>query len=382
MIPNSDNTYNIERAILSSFIFEATTFENTKMKKENFTLPFHQDVFNAIEELHKEKKPIDDEFIKIKLKKLNKFNELAMLDLIASNPISNVMAYEKQLLENYLKRKHIQGLQKVITDIKEGVTSFDESIQKVKTLEQNIVENNNISDFAPIQKIENIKAKTPKFFLKNLLPIQEKEITMLTSKGGGGKSFVAIWIASMLSSIEGKKVFAYLSEDSVQNTKNRFEILKKVNQNMGYFDIWGKESRPKNFIKRTKEGMEATTYFFKFTNHFKDYDIIILDPLIAFIYEDENSNTEARFLFSLLNEWCERENKTLVLIHHHNKNDETRGASAFVDAVRLHYVVEKKKNNDTSRFLKLEKTNHYAGKSEFEIKLFEDEFKNNSVKEQ
>jgi len=299
-----------------------------------------------------------------------------MLDLLSANPISNVEVYEKQIIENYLKTQYLKGLKKISLELQEDLISFDESIQKIQNLEKDISENNNISRLPTIQSLENIKAKTPHFFLKNIMPIQEKEITMITAKGGAGKSFIAIWIASMLHSVEKKKVFAYLSEDSVENTKNRFE-----NPNMEYFDLWGKESRPQSFIKKTKDGMEKSTYFFKFINHFKDYDIIILDPLIAFIYEDENSNTEARFLFNILNQWSEQENKTLILLHHHNKDDKMRGASAFVDAVRMHYTVCKKENNDTSRFLKLEKTNHYAGAIEFEIKLFKDKFKDNYDKE-
>ena len=49
---------------------------------------------------------------------------------------------------------------------------------------------------------------------------------------------------------------------------------------------------------------------------------------------------------SLLNKWCVDENKTIILTHHHSKASGTnkssaRGASAFIDACRMHYVIEK-----------------------------------------
>ena len=44
------------------------------------------------------------------------------------------------------------------------------------------------------------------------------------------------------------------------------------------------------------------------------------------------------------------ENKTIILIHHHSKASGTnkssaRGASAFIDACRMHYIIEKVEND-------------------------------------
>jgi len=372
------NTYNnIERAILSTYIFDPKTFYVSKLNQDNFTNTFHKNLFLTMKELSNKEEPLDDDFIKILMQKNKTFDEIALLDVLSANPISNLSQYEQKIIEKSTRNMYINEIQKIsaIEDI-----SFDEVLNEVKKLEKKLIENNDIAGFIAPKNMKDIEAQTPKFFLRNLLPVQENEITMISSKGGGGKSFIAILIASMLVEIENKKVFAYLSEDSVENTKNRFNKLREIHENMEYFDVWGKENRPQSFVKKSKEGMEASRYFYKFTRYFKAYDVIILDPLIAFIAEDENSNTEARFLFDLLNEWCEKENKTIILLHHHNKDDKTRGASAFVDAVRMHYIVTKKENNDTSRFLKLEKTNHFSGDNEFEIVLFKDNFINKTIK--
>ena len=64
----SENMYNlnIERAVLSAIIFDPQIFEElaAKLKAHDFYLPFHQHLFSAMEELAREDKPIDEEFLK------------------------------------------------------------------------------------------------------------------------------------------------------------------------------------------------------------------------------------------------------------------------------------------------------------------------------
>jgi len=373
MIPQSNNQNNIERAILSTYIFEPKELEKATITYINFENPFYQNVFKTIQSLQKEMIPIDEDFIERKMGK--DFNQDLYLELISANPISNVRAYEYQMIQYYTQQKyHIE-----VKKIEENTEfSFLEKVHKIETISNEVKKEmqpqNNLFN---ILTMKDIEPQTPVFFLRDELPIQKGEITLISASGGSGKSFVALWLASMLSK-EGKKVFAYLSEDSTANSRNRLNILKKTNPNLSLgFEIMGKECRPQPFIAKEEKNFIESEYFLQFKTFFSKYEIIIIDPLIAFILEDENNNVEARFLLNILNEWCEKEGKTLVLIHHHNKGNEVRGATAFIDAVRLHYTVKKKENNNTSRFLKLEKSNHYVGKNEFEIVLFEESIGSN-----
>jgi len=359
---------NIERAVLSAIIFDPILLEDTQLQSNDFYFPFHQKLFIIYKELKNMDKPIDEHFIKHQLIKKGEFDEIALLDILSANPISNIKAYEEDIIEISRYRKFDLEIRKILSN--DGNTF--EKLFKINELKDKL-EKSSLSFLSPAQNTANIIAEKPIFFLKDNLPIQKNEITMITGKGGGGKSFIAIWLSGMLTNKENLKVFAYLSEDKVENTKNRLEILRKITPHLMDFDIWGKDIRPQPFISKSRDGLlQPSEYWYQFTNHFNNYDVILLDPLIAFIADDENSNTEARFLFNLLNEWCVTKNKTIIIIHHHNKNNETRGASAFVDASRLHYKINKKENNNTSSFLFVEKTNHYAGKNEFEIKLFQD----------
>ena len=96
-----ENMYNlnIERAVLSAVIFDPETSEEiaAKLKPHDFYLPFHQHVFAAMEELSVEEKPLDDEFLRSKLNSMGKFDEVAMLDLLSANPITNTAAYLKEI---------------------------------------------------------------------------------------------------------------------------------------------------------------------------------------------------------------------------------------------------------------------------------------------
>ncbi len=103
-----DNLYNLsfEKAILSSVIFEPQTFDEVSelVKASDFYLPAHAHIFEAITNLNRKDHPIDEEFIKKELVKANKFDENAMIEILAANPISNTKAYIDEIKEKALKR--------------------------------------------------------------------------------------------------------------------------------------------------------------------------------------------------------------------------------------------------------------------------------------
>jgi len=122
----------------------------------------------------------------------------------------------------------------------------------------------------------------------------------------------------------------------------------------------------------------------------KDFDFIILDPLIAFFGGDENNNSQAREFMNLLTEWADKEDKAILLVHHNNKSTTggIRGASAFVDAVRLQYQLfypseldEESLIPNNYRIIKIIKDNwgvsKILNKTEIEIEIFGKEGNNN-----
>ncbi len=114
---------NIERAVLSSIIFEPTVFEDvaSRLKPKDFYLPFHRYLFEAMEELEREELPIDEEFLKKRLSQKKRFDEEAFFEVITTAPLANISAYVDEIKEKAVKRELVQ----LTTSIKEIVIEQD-----------------------------------------------------------------------------------------------------------------------------------------------------------------------------------------------------------------------------------------------------------------
>ena len=114
---------NIERAILSTIIFEPSVFEDVAaiLKPSDFYLPDHKAIFEVMIELEREEKPIDEEFIKKELEKQKKFREDTFLDILSTAPLSNLSAYVDEIKEKSIKRELI----KLTTQIKDVAIEQD-----------------------------------------------------------------------------------------------------------------------------------------------------------------------------------------------------------------------------------------------------------------
>ncbi len=152
-----DNLYNlnIERAVLSSVLFDPNTYEEVaaKLNSEDFYLPFHQHIFRAMEQLFIEDKPIDDEFLRQRLLKEKHFDERAMLDILSSNPITNTAAYIDEIKAKSTKRL----LATLATEIKKVTLEDDLPALDVMNLVEKklyeITQNSTNNDFRAAQEI-------------------------------------------------------------------------------------------------------------------------------------------------------------------------------------------------------------------------------------
>lgn len=374
---------NIEKAILSTIIFNQNLDDLIDIIEPNdFYFPAHKTIYATIVELVKSNLPIDEEFIRSR----TKTTEDVMLQILTTNAISNATAYAKEIkeaskkreLEIILKSLNAQSINEelstndLLNKARQALNNFENKQQSDAVL--------NIADFDSIQEHE------PKFYLDSILPIQQKEINIISAKGGSGKSYTTAYLMLELANKHNLKCFGWFSEDAAGTTKKRINSLAKLhNLQIKNIVISGKENRAIQFVSLNNRRLEINNMFYGLKKQLKDFDIIILDPLIAFFGADENSNADARYFMNLLNEWCEQDNKTIILIHHHSKGEggTARGASAFIDACRIHYILDykyqgegkdKKAIDTNKRVLKIDKTNHFSGKKEYEIQLFQNSF--------
>ena len=388
----------IERAIINSILNDNTQFDiiNSILSKDDFYLPFHQIVYQTIKELLKEKDFIDEFILKDELIKRKKFDEALFFDLISTTPIENIEEYAKIVKEFSLKRK-IQLLFKrasIEVENKDVLELINQTKEELENLEKNNTDTFKLKTF---NKVEN---KEIEFILKDFLPIPKKAVTLLSAKGGAGKSWLVLQLALKYINQTGNKVFAWLSEDPDFATKKRAEkILNEIlinHKDIEYFDInnpiyenfvyLGSETRPFHLIEHDYKNKKINPLFYKLKHTLKDFEFIILDPLIAFYGGDENNNSQAREFMNLLTEWADKEDKAILVVHHNNKSTTggIRGASAFVDAVRLQYELLTNENIDKKEILpagyrkiKIQKDNwgveRILGKKEIDIQIFKDE---------
>lgn len=392
----------IEKAILNSILSDNTVYDkiNHILNTNDFYLPFHQVVFETIKKLLKEKDFIDEYIVKDELEKEKKFDEELFLEIITTTPIANVEEYAKIIKESSLKRRLELLLKKNSINITEK-----NALEIIETLKSELedINKNNIDTFK-LKTFSKVENKDIEFILKDCLPIPKKAVTLLSAKGGSGKSWLVLQLALKFINQTGKKVFAWLSEDPDFATKKRAEkILNEIlinHNDTKYFDInhsiynnfcyLGSETRPFHLIEYDYKNKKINPLFYKLKHTLREFDFIILDPLIAFFGGDENNNSQAREFMNLLTEWADKEDKAILVVHHNNKSvtGGIRGASAFVDAVRLQYQLylpsELNEENllpSNYRIIKVIKDNwgvtRMLNKNEIEIEIFGKEGDNN-----
>lgn len=103
-----DNIYalNIERAVLSSILFDQDIIEDILgvLKPKDFYLPAHQKVFEVMEALNHEDLPIDEDFIRKRVDS-KEVSDSVLIEILSANPISNTMAYVKEIKDGSVKRE-------------------------------------------------------------------------------------------------------------------------------------------------------------------------------------------------------------------------------------------------------------------------------------
>ena len=367
-----EQTYdtNIEATLLSSIIYDPALLEKyaSKINKKLFFLPLHQNIIDVILKLSEADKLIDEEIIK---NKLGPQFENDLIYILTKNPVSGLDDY-LEILQDYAMKRDMQTLAYDITKSLQSNVSGLELQAKVTNLTEKINSSNQL-EILEINNISNIEDKEVDFICKSWLPIPVRTVSLVTAPGGTGKSWFVLQLAiRAIQEQKIKKAFLWLSEDPKEISKNRFnkiyeKVVKLTDESIkSKIDI--SDSPTIQFLYDDQRKVEVSPLFSHFKAKLQEYDLIILDPLIAFYGTDENNNSSARRFMQLFTDWANKENKTIIFIHHSTKNTtQSRGASAFVDAVRTVYEIDKirdKEGNEKDthkRLIKLTKDNYGIG---------------------
>lgn len=368
----------LERTLLASLIFEPNLINDFYHQLNSQDLCFHEShqvILKTILNLHSNGVPVEEGMINNTLKKNGHLFENELVLILTSTPVASIRPYIDSLNELSNKRQLTSLIHSFNNDL------HDESIESnallSKTLErlENFRQTHRVELFET-HDIVSLKAEEADFICKEWLPFPKKTVSLISAPGGSGKSWMVLQLM-MRYLIESPtaKTFAWLSEDPVGLTAHRSEKIASsiVAKPLEYFKgrMAISNSPTIQVLIEQGRGVEVNAFFSDFKKSLSLYDLIILDPLIAFFGADENNNAHARKFMQLFTEWAAKENKTIIFIHHSTKNTtQARGASAFTDAVRLVYevsvVTDKKGEVDETRShmrkITLTKDNYGAAK--------------------
>ena len=130
-----DNIYaiNIEKAVLSSILFDYGIIEDiiALLNPKDFYLPAHQKVFQVMLELHNSDMPIDEDFIRNRVDS-KEVSDSILIEILSANPISNTIAYVKEIKEGAVKRELVSLATSIKKHTLEDNLSSIEAIDKVQ----------------------------------------------------------------------------------------------------------------------------------------------------------------------------------------------------------------------------------------------------------
>jgi len=210
-----------------------------------------------------------------------------------------------------------------------------------------------------------------RWLLKGLM--REKTRTVLHAAGGSGKSFLALQMAAsyllqdsfLVKELEWKKErtkkVIYLSvedENSIEDYHNRFNLIARQEENNYTSEqiefFWQNfiHIEANNLMQIKNKELMITDEFLELKEFITEQgiELVIVDPLIAFVNGDLNDNTAVYNFFRLLKQL----DTTFLIVHHQPKADynndielsTARGASAIQDNSRCVITIRSLRGTD------------------------------------
>lgn len=209
-------------------------------------------------------------------------------------------------------------------------------------------------------KIKTIYDMEQELICTKFLPFRRNLMNNISADGGVGKTTLSLTI-SIIYVLEEKYDYDresftlfWASEDNASDIQSRFnticdDLLKLSKEDKMYaiahIVIIDTQEEIPQFFDGDKFKRVRTKAYDEFVEMIEPFDLIILDPLLAFFSAcnmNENDNSDAKKFMMLFTPLTEKMNKTFIMLTHTSKHESgTRGASAFRDAFRYSVYVSK-----------------------------------------
>jgi replicative DNA helicase len=169
---NSVYSINIERTVLSSILFNQEEMEDiiNVLKPSDFYLPAHQIVYEVMTRLYYEEMPIDEEFI-IKRLSTKEVDESILLEIMATNPITNTVGYVKEIKDSALKRELVSVATMIKKVCIEDDISAADAFETIQDEFYKIADNDNSVEFKELNLIVKDFADKFKILSQDKKPI-------------------------------------------------------------------------------------------------------------------------------------------------------------------------------------------------------------------
>ena len=225
---------------------------------------------------------------------------------------------------------------------------------------------------------EGLLPEYPKIVCKDFLPLVANDVNLISASGGIGKTFAALSLAMhFLKEHPSDEINAYIwaTEDVPSLMKAR--ELAVINQYMERQIDFRNETKRlcygykhTRFLEKVNGRYEPTEYFVMVMKELAAFGLVVFDPLLNFFGGDnENDNHQARAFMTLLKQAAVKYQTTFVIVHHGRKEDGSmRGASAFMDSVRLAYEFQREAGS-SGVVARMTKTNYTSRTGDITLDL-------------
>lgn len=331
-----DNVYllNIERAVLSSVLFDCTIFDdlNSTLQAKDFYLPAHQKVYDCMAKLHSEDMPIDEEFIRTRVSQKD-VSDSVLIEILSANPISNVMAYSNEIKQGSTKRElaHLATEIKKLTleDNKDNDVIIENIIDKIELIKkqshaQNVTLNfmeylNKKGGYVTLEFLEEVE--NTKMLFDGFLPSQQ--ITTIVGEPNVGKSALALALANHLLETKQIDVLMYFDIDSpLPYTKDRIQKLISKHGKEKILFYHGSTTTKESVLDRLR-----------FLATLRDQGLrvlMVMDSLKDFVAGSITGDEGINEIFDILKAVRDTFGATIIALHHTKKNKSDDGKLEYI----------------------------------------------------
>lgn len=139
----------IERAILSAILFDPERLERVEefISAEDFSYAPHRHIFFAMQELQRTDRPIDEEFILKFSTNSRPIKEEELLNILSTNPISDIKSYAQEIKSTSLKRKLHTFATKIQESTAENANNIEEIMDYLQSELYKLTETHESKDF-------------------------------------------------------------------------------------------------------------------------------------------------------------------------------------------------------------------------------------------